>query len=298
VIRVGPAGWSYADWEGVVYPRKKPRDFHPLAYLTRFVDCLELNSSFYAAPRADYAERWVELLKPTPGFRLPVKLEQVYTHQPLPDDSPAGDRELGRRASEFMAGVEPLRAAGVLSALLVQCPIGFRDTPGARRRLERLEGLFGHLRPVLEVRHRSWFERAPLAFVERLGWSLARIDLPASADHPPQDAPTLGPVGYLRLHGRNDDTWFDARAGRDQRYDYLYSTEQVKQLAATAERIASGHDETYVVTNNHFAGKAVANALELMHALDGRAHLAPVELIETYPRLSETTRPLGQPKLF
>ena len=294
MIRVGPAGWSYADWEGTVYPRKKPRGFHPLAYLKRFVNCVEVNASFYALPRADHALRWLREVETTPGFRFTAKLLGAFTHEALP----ARETDFEALAHAWLEGVEPLRASGKLAAVLVQFPVGFRAGPDAFARLERIESAFGHLPLVLELRHRSWFERATLQRVEALGVSLARIDLPPAKDHPPADAPTLGPVGYLRVHGRNAATWFARDAGRDQRYDYLYTPPEVEELARATKRLAHGVDETYVITNNHFRGQAVANALELRSLLEQRPPSAPSELLERYPRLRTSTKPDGQTTLF
>ena len=140
-----------------------------------------------------------------------------------------------------------------------------------------------------------------MAAVARLGYSLACIDLPPAADHPPADAlegAAPGPIGYLRLHGRNARTWFAKGAGRDQRYDYLYDKGEVAELVQRARRLASGTDETFVITNNHFSGKAVANALEIMAGVNGSPPLAPTQLIAAFPRLAESVRPDGQTTLF
>ncbi len=113
--------------------------------------------------------------------------------------------------------------------------------------------------------------------------------------------PRIGPVGYLRLHGRNSETWFDPDAERDNKYDYLYSEHELSDVAKTAKRLAEGRDDTYVFTNNHFGGQAVANAIDLMTALgvsDASKLAAPVELIEAYPHLRNHTRPDGQATLF
>ena len=165
MIRVGPAGWSYPDWEGAVYPRQKPRGFHPLRMLARYVDCIEINSSFYATPRADYCERWVDLVRDRPDFRFTAKLQNVFTHQQL-------DEEFDPSARSYLAGLEPLRAAGRLSACLVQFPLSFHRTRPAFDRLARLAETFGHLKLVLEVRHRSWFDADSLGEITRLGYSL------------------------------------------------------------------------------------------------------------------------------
>lgn len=294
MIRVGPAGWSYADWEGIVYPRKKPSGFHPLRHLARYVDCVEINSTFYATPRADFAQRWVRCIEDRPDFRFTAKLQNVFTHEPLPRDASVFD-DLVR---DYLAGIEPLRAAERLAALLVQFPLSFRRTTAAEQRLARIESAFGRIPLVLEVRHRSWFEPDAVATIARLGYSLARIDLPAGPDHPPADAPTPGEPGYLRLHGRNADTWFDARAGRDQRYDYLYTPGEIGALATVARRLGEEKNDAFVIANNHFAGQAVANALEILAALGSAPPRAPVELIEAFPRLREHTRPDGQTTLF
>lgn len=293
MIRVGPAGWSYPDWEGIVYPRAKEKGFHPLAHLARYVDCVELNSSFYATPRAEHAARWATLIADRPRFRFTAKLERVFTHQKLPPEP-----ELTHRAEAFLEGLEPLRAAGRLSALLVQFPFGFVQGAAGVERLARLASAFGHLPLVLEVRHRSWFEDEGLTAIADLGYSLAAIDLPAADDHPPAVPPLLGPLGYVRLHGRNASAWFDPKAGRDRRYDWLYAPEELAEVVQVTRRLATGRDETFVITNNHFSGKAVANALELLFALGGERPLAPAELRSAFPRLREVTRPDRQDTLF
>ncbi|MEW6074172.1 MAG: DUF72 domain-containing protein [Planctomycetota bacterium] len=294
MIRVGPAGWSYPDWEGIVVPRRKPPGFHPLRHLARYVECVEVNSSFYRAPEPAHAKQWVELVADRARFRFLAKLHRVFTHAPLPER----EADVRTAVEAFRAGVAPLHAAGQLAALLVQFPLSFRMAPAALARLRAIAAHFGDFPLVLEVRHRSWFDPAPRAEVAAMGYSVAQIDLPAGPDHPPAGVQASGPIGYLRLHGRNRAAWFDARAGRDQRYDYLYSPPEIAELAQLARRLAGQADETYVITNNHFAGKAVANALELLAALGEDEPLAPGELIDAFPRLRGRVRADGQQSLF
>lgn len=300
MIRVGPAGWSYADWEGVVYPRHKPRGFHPLDFLAGFVQCLEINSTFYAVPQAESAARWARLLEGHDEFRLTAKLHRDFTHRERADSQ----EELARDAERFLEGLEPLVRAHRLAALLVQFPFSFRGGAPQVRWLGRLHSLFGRLPLVLEVRHASWFTPPALDAIRGLGYSLAHIDLPQAWNHPPAWHDPTGPIGYLRAHGRNKATWFARDVGRDARYDYLYTTGEVGELADRARRIAGAHDETYVITNNHFQGKAVANALEILSRLRGSAVPAPAEIVRAYPRLADVTRTVdmrprtGQQELF
>ena len=70
MIRVGPAEWAYKDWEGIVYPKPKPRGFDPVAYLARYFDTIEINSSFYGPPRPAAAKAWAAHEAGNPRFRF------------------------------------------------------------------------------------------------------------------------------------------------------------------------------------------------------------------------------------
>lgn len=296
MIRVGAAGWSYRDWEGIVYPSRKPRGFHGLAHLAGFTDCMEVNSSFYAMPRAEHASRWVELTERSeelPAFHFTAKLHQVFTH-----GAPLAPREQELATRTFLAGVEPLRLSGRLAALLAQFPVSFQRTSGGERRLEALCASFEGWPLAVELRHRSWFEPEGLSLLKRRGASLLHIDLPSAKDHPPARFEATGPLGYLRLHGRNAAEWFRREAGRDDRYNYLYGSEELDEIQATALHLEAEHDEVYVVSNNHFAGQAVANAVELRARLSGERVPAPAELVARYPALAPYARAQGQQTLW
>tara|TARA_R110002126_G_scaffold6119_4_gene32206 strand:- start:1487 stop:2368 length:882 start_codon:yes stop_codon:yes gene_type:complete len=293
MIRVAPAGWSYPDWEGPVYPERRPRSFHPLRFLADFVDGMEVNSTFYAIPRAESVAKWAQLVEHKPAFRFTAKLYQGFTHGPEDE----GRFEL--EAEAYRRGIEPLVRREKLDGLLVQFPVTFQHGPVEVRRLGRIRSLFADFDLILEVRHRSWFEPPALATLRGLHMSLAHIDLPDAWDHPPASHPPTGPIGYLRLHGRNAREWFRKGAGRDDRYNYLYPPEQVGDLARKALSIDAESDTTWVVTNNHFEGQAIANALEFKYLLSGQQpQPAPSQLIEAFPHLANITRSAGQQGLF
>jgi len=105
---------------------------------------------------------------------------------------------------------------------------------------------------------------------------------------------STSPVGYVRLHGRNYEQWFASKERSPkggERYDYLYSLDELEPWAGRIRSIARHADTTYVITNNHFEGKAVANALELMSLLTGRPVRVPEPLIEHYPELQPIAAP-------
>ena len=118
-VRVGPAGWSYADWAGIVYPARKPAGFHEAAYLSEFFDTIEINTSFYQPLRPEHCRHWMELVSANPRFLFTAKLWQRFTH-----DTGAGPED--ERA--VRAGFDVLREAGKLGAVLLQFPFSFHRT--------------------------------------------------------------------------------------------------------------------------------------------------------------------------
>jgi uncharacterized protein YecE (DUF72 family) len=201
-------------------------------------------------------------------------------------------------AVAFRAGLAPLRESGRLLASLAQFPVSFQATREGWARLERIRHWFAEDELVLELRHRTWFGDAELNRLQGMDVSLAHIDLPSAADHPPEGHGSLGPIGYLRVHGRNRSTWFDAKAGRDQRYDYRYPRQEVEHLAKRMQEVGKTTERPLLVTNNHYGGQAVANALELKGLLEGVKPRAPEALVQTFPDLQRWVQAEGQMPLF
>lgn len=265
MIRVGPAGWSYADWVGPIHPRGSRRGTGDLERLLGVFSCVEINVSFYRDPSAEHQERWLQAAASHPPSKLPLKLHQRFTH----DREFETPRALDEALRLWRHNLAPWIASAARGPLLVQFPFSFAPTPRSERYLAALVHGLLDLQPVLELRQRSWFEGERLDPWIEEGVSLAALDLPQHPEHPP--FVSRGPIGYLRLHGRARDHWFRKDATRDERYDYLYSKAELVPVAQMARELESQTEEVYVVTNNHFAGKAVANGVELLAML----HLAP-----------------------
>jgi uncharacterized protein YecE (DUF72 family) len=174
-----------------------------------------------------------------------------------------------------------------LGALLVQFPQSFHWTPESGTRLARLLDVLDGWPVVVEVRHVSWDDDRAAAWMREreAGWCV--VDQPrAGSATAPARARVTAPVAYLRLHGRNEASWFDPGAGRDARYDYLYALDELRPLAATARDMGSHAKALYVIANNHFRGQAFANALQLKHLIQGVEPEAPEGLVATYPDLA------------
>jgi len=279
VIRIGPAGWSYRDWAGVVYPAGAGRDFDRLSYLAEYFDTIEINVTFYRFPEARICRQWAARTGNNPGFRFTAKLHRNFTH----DWSSAGPDD----PADYKRGIEPLREADRLGAILAQFPYSFHYTADNRRYLGRLAERFSEYRLVIEVRHRSWDRPDVFQFLRDHGLGYCAIDQPrVSRSILPLNSVT-SPVGYVRLHGRNVRDWFRRSAGRDERYNYLYSPAEIEEWRDRIDRTAPRAEEFYVIANNHFRGQAACNALQLAAGVFRRRVSVPPPLIAAYPELKK-----------
>ena len=278
-VRVGPAGWNYKDWEGMVYPAGQGKSFDPLAFLAEYFDTVEINSSFYSPPRPTDAAGWARRVNNNPRFRFTAKAWQRLTHEPKGEPLPsvAADCETVRHS------LAPLAEAGRLGAVLIQFPWSFRYTP---ENLAHLSELFRHLRDfplVLEVRHGSWDQELFFAFLRENRIGFCNVDQPVIGNSLKPSARVTARVGYWRLHGRNYANWFKEDAGRDARYDYLYSKEEIREISQMIRTVKQNSEETYAITNNHFRGQALINALEILEELDARPPAVPPLLAVSFP---------------
>jgi uncharacterized protein YecE (DUF72 family) len=282
-IRIGVAGWDYPDWNGIVYPPRAGRGFDRLAHVARYVDCVEINSSFYRPVAPRVAESWVRRTESVEGFAFTAKAHRSCTH----DLSVDLDEAIGATSE----GLRPLLEADRLTALLLQFPQSFHFDERARARLAALDRGFDGWNPVAEVRHASWQSDEARSWFAGTGLGWCAVDQPrvgrATAGVVTR---VTGPVAYLRLHGRNAANWFREGAGRDARYDYLYARTELERLASSALEMAEQAENLVVVQNNHFRGQALANALQMKHLVEGKRPLAPGTLVAAYPELEDDTR--------
>jgi uncharacterized protein YecE (DUF72 family) len=280
MIRIGPAGWKYKDWEGVVYPKPAPRGFDPLAYISEYFTTVEINTSYYGPPKPATAKKWVESVAQNRDFRFTTKLFHSFTHErkPAPEDE-----------RDFKSGIAPIKEAGRLGAILIQFPWSFKNDPDSRQYLSQLQARFREYPLVIEVRHGSWITDEILDTFAELGLGLCNIDQPLFHRSVKPAAFTTAHVGYVRLHGRNYQKWFSQSANVRERYDYLYSPGELEPWVARIKHIAEDAQETYAVTNNHNIGKSTVNALELQAFLHSGPVKVPPVLQEHYPELRNLT---------
>jgi uncharacterized protein YecE (DUF72 family) len=277
MIRFGPAGWSYPDWNGVVYPMPKPQGFDPLSYASGLFDTVEINSTFYRPATAKTAQTWVRRVAGNPRFQFTAKLFRRFTHQ-------RAKAWTVDEVDEVRTGFDPLMDAGKLGALLLQFPWSFRRTDQNREWLSDLAEDLREYPLVLEVRHESWDTADFFLGLSERGIGFVNIDQPLFNDSIGPSSRVTSPVAYVRVHGRNYSKWFSKNAESHERYDYLYSAEELNPWADRIQKVAShvGASDVYVITNNHFRGKAVANVLMLKAQVLGQVQEAPPGVVAEY----------------
>lgn len=297
LLRIGPAGWSYPDWAGYVYPSRRPRGFHEAAYLSEFFDTIEINTSFYQPLKPETAKQWVDLVSGNRNFVFVAKLWQRFTHDTAFTTS--GSAAEDERA--VRAGFDVLRAAAKLGAVLLQFPFSFHRTRENMTYLSAVLLRFRDYPLVVEVRHGTWNAPDTLALLDEHGAGICNIDQPIIGRSLAPSAQATSPVGYVRLHGRRYDTWFtdDETVSSHERYNYLYSPEELEPWIARVRRVREHTERSFLITNNHFQGKAVVNALQLISILKHTKVKVPEPLRQHFPELNEIAdRPPAEPTLF
>lgn len=307
-LRIGTSGWSYPSgegtWNGLFYPATRSKKagtagFDELRFYAEHFDTVEVNSTFYGQPRAEVARTWVE--RTPAGFEFSLKLYQKFTHPKMFREAAlktapgAGGSLLDLLAQvtrsdidDFRRGIDPLASAGQLGALLAQFPPSFKDSAASRDYLNGLLGAFADYPMAVELRHSSWSDALgdTLALLNAHGAALTQIDEPKFRFSIRQNyLPNVTTFYYMRLHGRNAAQWW-AHGKSEDRYNYLYSGEELREFSDIAGAAAQLTKKSYLYTNNHFASKAVVNAVmlkaQLGQPIEGEY---PPEIRRRYPDL-------------
>jgi len=272
----GIAGWSYPDWTNIVYP---PGTKDKLAYISRYVDMIEINTTFYRPPNAKTTESWLRRTEELPDFFFSAKLHNDITHR---------GQLYANMIRDFYEGLAPLASAGKLKHLLAQFRYDFDAVPDNRNYLEKIyEAFSGLAHLTFELRHNSWQAPQALDFLGSLGATVANLDYPTARDSFNLHVCEVGGDRYLRLHGRNRAAWFDAKSGRDDTYNYLYPHNELGEIKERILKIAKTARSLTVVANNHYEGKEVANALQLKTMTIGRPVPFPEGIVAKYPEMKE-----------
>jgi uncharacterized protein YecE (DUF72 family) len=297
-VRIGTCSWADEALSKHWYPKGLPAG-ERLQYYAQQFDTVEVDSTYYRLPAEEMVSRWAE--RTPDGFVMHVKAFGLMTRHPvkvealppdLRDDAPTDDkgrvdrppREFrGEVFRRFLEALEPLRSAGKLGGILFQFPsyVVYKD-----RSLDYLQWAreqLGEDEMLIEFRHSSWFDDEhrdeTLRFLEQLRATNVIVDAPR-IEGAKNVAPTVlaltSPTAYVRFHGRNAETWNKRGGSAAERFDYLYSDEELQEWVGPLRELAGKAEHAYAFFNNNATSpdgrggrmaQAAANAKALQRLL-------------------------------
>lgn len=247
MILVGTAGYSYDDWKGVFYPEKTDKKDMLSLYAVQF-SFTEINSTYYRLPNK-YMMYHMQAKTP-PDFQFVVKAYKSLTHERV-------DNLQDFQA--FTGALAPLAEAGRLGCVLAQFPQSFRLSGANVSYLKELARRLEGFQTVVEFRHREWMREDIFRFLTEQGLGFVCVDEPRLEGLVPPEVRATAPAAYVRFHGRNSAKWYNHRESYE-RYDYLYSAEELAEWVPRIVGLARDSEIVYVSMNNHYRGQAVVNA--------------------------------------
>ena len=297
-IRIGTCSWADEALSKHWYPKGVTAG-ERLAYYAQHFDTVEVDSTYYRLPAEEMVRRWAE--RTPDDFVMHVKAFGLMTRHPvkveslppdLREDAPTDDKGRVERPSRefrgevfrrFLEALEPLRSSGKLGGILFQFPsyVVYKD-----RSLDYLQWAreqLGDDEMFVEFRHVSWFDEEhrdeTLRFLEELHATNVIVDAPR-IEGAKNVAPTVlaltTPTAYVRFHGRNAETWNKRGGSAAERFDYLYSDDELKEWVGPLRELAEQAEQAYAFFNNNATSpdgrggrmaQAAANAKALQRLL-------------------------------
>ena len=285
-VRIGTCSWADESLTKYFYPPHVKGAEERLRYYAERFDTVEANSTYYRLPDREMVEKWAG--RTPEGFVMHVKAFGVMTRHPvkveqLPTDlrgeAPADERgRVDRPPREFRAEVfrrfhdalEPLRETRKLGGILMQFPPYVVPKPASFDYLEWAQEQLGGDEMLVEFRHASWLDdehrSETLAFLEGHDMTYVIVDAPRlqSRNVLPTVVTTTTPTAYLRFHGRNAETWNKRVRSAAERFDYLYSEEELGEWVEPLSKLAGAAETVYAMFNNNgrstAGGEVIAQA--------------------------------------
>ena len=293
-VLTGTCSWAdktlveESDW----YPQRTMTPEERLRYYASQFPLTEIDSTYYAPPAERQARLWAE--RTPEGFRFNVKAYSLLTGHPTRPRSlwPDLREELPEEALEkrniyashlsadaleeawrrFDGALRPLHEAGKLGAVLFQYPPWFGPRRDNRAEIEKLRERLPDYRVCVEFRSPRWLaeERDRERTLELLsGHELIHVcvDAPEASKLPRLFAVTNPDLLVVRFHGRSDSTWSGGARSAAERFRYLYSEDELEELAPPIADVSEQARESHLLMNNCYRDFGVRNAAQLRDIL-------------------------------
>ena len=261
-ISIGCSGWNYGDpvekggWVGSFYPDAHTKH---LRYYSEFFPSAELDATFYQKFYSKMTSgTFYGMVKATPQeFQFSVKAPETVTHTKLMDIKKGAVESL----HDFLEKISPLKKANKLGAILLQLPPSFsvKEFKEVEGFLDRIPAGYDY---ALEFRHASWQTEGPWEMLRHYNVAAVMTDSPDPKLSYLSDVILTADHSFIRFHGRNKDYW----------YNYLYEEEELKPWTEKVNKITNDPKakKLRIYFNNHYGGKAVANAIQFKELIEGK----------------------------
>ena len=285
-VRIGTCSWADEALSKHWYPKGVPAG-ERLAYYAQHFDTVEVDSTYYRLPAAPMVQRWAE--RTPDDFVMHVKAFGLMTRHPvkvealppdLRDEAPVDDRGRVERPSRafrgevfrrFLEALEPLRTTGKLGGILFQFPSYVVCKDRSLDYLQWAREQLGEDEMLVEFRHVSWLDDEhrdeTLRFLENIGAAHVIVDAPrieGAKNVVPTVSAMTSPTAYVRFHGRNADTWNKRVRSAAERFDYLYSEDELREWVEPLQELAGKSETVYAMFNNNgrsnVGGETIAQA--------------------------------------
>lgn len=301
-ILIGTTSWGDRSLiqSGRFYPEDATTSEARLRYFSSVFPITEIDTTYYGLPREEVTARWAE--HTAEGFVFDVKAFRLFTQHRTPlralppdlrtelpptdkenvyhDQVPAALRaEMWRR---FRDGIEPLRRSGRLGVVLLQFAPWFIFRPESFEHIAACAAELEGYDVAVELRNKSWLNprhRGQTLAFERMHQLVHVVtDEPQgfAASVPPLWIATVPELAVVRLHGRNRALWESKHVRTAaERFDYLYSTDELRKLATSVRELGARARRTHVLFNNCHNDYAQRNARTLTELLEAEAERRP-----------------------
>jgi len=254
-VFIGTSGYSYVDWNIEFYPEGLDKK-DQLSHYSKVFNTVEINFTYYSLPNPYIFKNMIKRVEG--DFIFSVKAYSGVTHT----------RDCRKEDfKKFINSLQPLIAEERMGPILLQFPWAFKLNKGNLDYLSRIKEEFGDLDLCVEFRNNSWLEEVALKHLRNLNYGFCNVDEPQLKGLLPPTSISTSKTGYIRFHGRNDLNWWKPKYAY-QRYDYLYTKEELGEWVPRIKEVAENTKKTHIYFNNHYKAQAVRSAKILQGLLE------------------------------
>jgi uncharacterized protein YecE (DUF72 family) len=264
-IKIGTSGFSFPDWRNNIYPEDLPQK-DELSYYNKELkfNCLEVNVTYYTIIKEKSAMAMEQ--KTGDVFEFVIKGYKGFTHEPFDNriEKKPDDEKIIEYIEKFKSSLKPFIKAKKLGCVLLQFPVFFYPSKQTEEYILKCKKLLPNINLVIEFRNSGWANKRTFDFLKDNKLGYCAVDEPQLPRLMPFVNEVTSDIAYLRFHGRNKN-WFNAPTS--ERYNYLYTEDELKEFIPEIKKMASNSVKTYIFFNNCHAGSAVRNAIKMKDLL-------------------------------